>query len=400
MIEQAPIPSELQDLIDFEDTMERIVLITPKFKILDDFRILRNFPKCKVEIRDGEKLYTTTLNDQFISQIVLRIYEKDESYVPDEHPDEHVDIIQTKTPNEAKLSYNKADNFSIQLRQMKKYLHYNLETDLENFILKIEKELIKINVFVTPSNKIYGFVSGGYKITNQIDFRDQFINLCSQNDTRFDFSKSIIEVKNDRITEFFDFRNGECDILLRCGLNYGKNNGYGAYSILWMREFKDTKAKLLPFKTEDKYRWQNNPRLVYMTGLDISSFVQSVTQEGTNLMEICDKIIANAKSDLINPTLIMDTFDTILDKVLVAKSSKERVKNYYKENYLEFSNDCKDNMWAIAHTLCFTGTNNKAIPLSMRDLLIKLGTELLVDGFEIIDKSYKKDGISFQIIAN
>ncbi len=394
MIEKAPVPSELQTLIDFEGTMERIVLTAPKFKILDDFRILKNFQKCKVEIRDGEKLFNTTFNDQFISQIVLRIYEKDESYVQVEN----VDIIQTQTSNEAKLSWNKVDNFTNQLRQMKVYLHYNLESDFQNFILKIEKELSKINVFVTPSNTIYGFVSGAYKVTNQIDFRDQFINLCSQNDKRFDFSKSIIEVKNDRITEFFEFRNGECDILLRCGLNYGKNNGYGAYSILWMREFKHTNAKLLPFKTEDKYRWQNNPRLI-MVGLDISSFVQSVTQEGTKLMEICDKIISNAKSDLVNPTLIMDTFDRILDKVLVAKSSKERVKNHYKENYMNFSNDCKDNMWAIAHTICFTGTSNTAIPLSMRELLIKLGTELLDEGYEKFNDSYKKNGINFQIIV-
>ncbi len=359
---------------------------------------MRNFSVCKVEITDGEKLYTTTLNDQFVSQIVLRIYEKDEFYVPEEL----VDVIQTQTKisNEAKLSYNKSDNFSIQLRQTRVYLHYNLETNLENFILKIEKELFKINVFVTPSNTIYGFVSGTYKITNQIDFRDQFINLCSQNDKRFDFTKSFIEVKNDRITEFFEFRNGECDILLRCGLNYGKNNGYRAYSILWMREFKHTKAKLLPFKTEDKYRWQNNPRLVYIVGLDIDSFVQSVTKEGTKLMEICDKIILNAKNDLINASLIMDTFDTILDKVLVAKSSKERVKNYYKENYMEFSNDCKDNMWAVSHTLCFTGTNNKAIPFSMRELLIKTGTVLLDEGSEMFNNLYKKNGISFQIIAN
>ena len=395
MLEKAPVPSELQDLIDFEETMERRVLISPKFNILGDFRILRNFPICKVEVKDGEKSYTTTLNDQFISQIVLRICEKDQSYV---QVYDDVDVIQTS--NEKKLSWNKADSFTNQLRQMRIYLHNNLIYDLEKFISKIEQELSKMNVFITPSNTIYGFVSGAYKVTNQIDFRDQFINLCSQNDTRFDFSKSIIEAKNDRITEFFEFRNGECEILLRCGLNYGKNNGYGAYSILWMREFKDTQAKLLPFKTEDKYRWQNNPRVVFRAGLDIDSFVQSVTKEGTKLMEICDKIISNAKSDLINASLIVDTFDTILDKVLVAKSSKERVKNYYKENYMEFSNDCKDNMWAVSHTLCFTGTNNKAIPFSMRELLIKTGTVLLDEGSEMFNNLYKKNGISFQIIAN
>lgn len=394
MIEKAPVPAELQDLIDFEGTMERTVLITPKFKILGNYRILRNFQNCKVEIRDNEKLYITTLNDKFISQIVLRIYEKGESFVPDEC----VSVVETTA--EKKLSLSKADNFTNQLRQIKVYLHYNLESNFENFILKIEKELFKLNAFVTPSKTIYGFVSGAYKVTNQIDFRDQFISLCSQNDERFDFSKSTIEVKNDRITEFFEFRNGECDILLKCGLNYGKNNGYGAYSIIWMREFKHTNAKLLPFKTEDKYRWQNNPRLIHMIGLDIDSFVQNVTKEGTKLMEICDKIISNAKNDLINASLIMDTFDCILDKVLVAKSSKERVKNYYKENYMELSNDGKDNMWAVSHTLCFTGTNNKAIPFSMRELLIKTGTELLDEGYEKFNNLYKKNGISFQIIAN
>ena len=395
MLEKAPVPSELQDLIDFEETMERRVLISPKFNILGDFRILRNFPICKVEVKDGEKSYTTALNDQFISQIVLRICEKDQSYV---QVYDDVDVIQTS--NEKKLSWNKADSFTNQLRQMRIYLHNNLIYDLEKFISKIEQELSKMNVFITPSNTIYGFVSGAYKVTNQIDFRDQFINLCSQNDTRFDFSKSIIEAKNDRITEFFEFRNGECEILLRCGLNYGKNNGYGAYSILWMREFKDTQAKLLPFKTEDKYRWQNNPRVVFRAGLDIDSFVQSVTKEGTKLMEICDKIISNAKSDLINASLIVDTFDTILDKVLVAKSSKERVKNYYKENYMEFSNDCKDNMWAVVHTLCFTGSINKAIPFSMRELLIKTGTELLDEGFKNFINLYEKNGISFRIVVN
>ena len=395
MLEKAPVPSELQDLIDFEETMERRVLISPKFNILGDFRILRNFPICKVEVKDGEKSYTTTLNDQFISQIVLRICEKDQSYV---QVYDDVDVIQTS--NEKKLSWNKADSFTNQLRQMRIYLHNNLIYDLEKFISRIEQELSKMNVFITPSNTIYGFVSGAYKVTNQIDFRDQFINLCSQNDTRFDFSKSIIEAKNDRITEFFEFRNGECEILLRCGLNYGKNNGYGAYSILWMREFKDTQAKLLPFKTEDKYRWQNNPRVVFRAGLDIDSFVQSVTKEGTKLMEICDKIISNAKSDLINASLIVDTFDTILDKVLVAKSSKERVKNYYKENYMEFSNDCKDNMWAVVHTLCFTGSINKAIPFSMRELLIKTGTELLDEGFKNFINLYEKNGISFRIVVN
>ena len=162
MIEKAPVPTELQDLIDFEGTMERTVLISPKFKILGDFKILRDFQKCKVQIRNGEKLYNTTLNDQFISQIVLRIYEKYESYVPYEC----ADVI--KTSDEKKLSWSKADNFTNQLRQMKVYLHYNLESDFENFILKIEKELCNLNAFVTPNQTIYGFVSGAYKVTYKL----------------------------------------------------------------------------------------------------------------------------------------------------------------------------------------------------------------------------------------
>ena len=221
--------------------------------------------------------------------------------------------------------------------------------------------------------------------------------MCLKKDSRFDFTNSIIQKKNGRITEIFKYDNSNGDIEVKCGLVYGKNNGHGSYSVIWTREFRGTSAKILPFKSDDNYNWQNNPRIINHAGYDILSFVESITQEGVKIMTLCDEIILNAKNHQINNSIIMNTFDIILDRVLVAKASKERVKQYYNDIYNDLSVENKDNIWAISHALCFTGTHNNAIPFSMKDLLIKTGTELLDEGYEKFNDLYKKNEINLQL---
>ena len=387
-------PPQLLELFELEKNNSRTSFVSPKISVSGDYKVLRNMQSSTLIIEDNGNIYKTKLDDKFISQIVLRAYEK-----------EHLDRVnqvtnKISTQNEEKISWNREEDFISQMKILRIYLHFNLCNDFENFISKLEREVAKLNAILTPSGSIYGFVSTAYKETNQIAFREQFITKCTQKDSRFDFTESTVLIKNNRITELFKFNNEGCDILLSCGLTYGINNGYGAYSVTWNREFKESKAKILPFKTEDKYRWRNNPRVANFIGLDIDSFVESITEEGAILSKLNAKIELNAKSEKINSSIIMDTYDIILDRVLVAKSSKERVKNYYKETYDQLSNDCRDNIWAVAHSLCFTGTNNKAIPLSMRDLLIKTGTTLLDEGYEQFNNSYSKNSINVSININ
>lgn len=392
-----PIPEKLEELIDFESNNERIQINQPKVSIKGDYSILRNLSKVRIVLIDTEKIYSTLIDDKFISQVVMRVYNC-ELLTHTTSPFTTKNSGHTISfQNEDTLTWTRDSSFSEQMRMLKIYTHYNLINNYDTFIKKIEAEISKLDTIITPTGKIYGFVSSSYKPTNQLEFRDKFIRLCKQSDSRFTFDKSDIILKNDRVIETFIYENETSDIQIKCGLVYGKNNGYGSYYVIWFREFRSTSSELLPFSSEDKYNWQNNPKFINLEHSDIDSFIKKVCEEGLKVIAFCDKVESKAKNHKINNSVIMDTFDLILDRVLVAKSSKERVKQYYNDIYDSLSDGYRDNMWSISHTLCFTGTNNKAIPALMRNLLIRTGSELLDEGYECFNNKYSKNGVNINL---
>ena len=367
-------PPQLIELIEFEKK-------TTFYKVYNDVQIeikglapnvkITNFSaveKLKVHLKLNDFEFKTSMDLKFIHQIGSRI-----------------EWIEGTSNYTLKQITNFWINDIIENSNLE-----SIKSKIKNVFRR--KDLVIIYVGESNPYNIYGIVSNSYVPTNQLEFRDRFIQLCKEKNTIINTENSSIHYNKDfkSVTEYFEFNNNENHIFkLSCGIIYGKNNGYGSYSVVWKREVNETKSVYLPFVTEERFNWQNNPRYVNLPNEGINHFIDTVVEQGLLHQKYLEERVEKLLQEDISANLIKDFFGKALSRILVAKATKDRVIEQWQEEYLVKNSNFKNTKWAISESLTFVGTHNKAVPESMKKLLRQAGTEIFDLGFEKFLETYE-----------
>ncbi|MFA8300690.1 MAG: hypothetical protein ACEPOV_11045 [Hyphomicrobiales bacterium] len=391
---------ELKRLIEFEDDCIYLeVSIEVKCKLFNfkEWRgidIDKYLEKLELQIYIEDKVYRTKLDRIFIHQIGSRI---DWTRVLNEN-ELCDDYSGCDTTNSIKEIYENLEKLVIKEDWVK-----NFESLVERIFIHAalqSKNLVIIYYTENAENWIYGIVSKFFKPTNQLEFRNEFIKICnSDNSNRIDTSRSKIKYHEtlNIVEEIFYFNKMfSRDFALGCCLTYGKNNGYGSYSISWVRVILGKeKLQLTKFIKDIRYNWRNNPRFVNGVNQDLKSFVETVVKEGISHQIFLEKIIEMNKISIESKAKFFHHFHKILDRIKVANSSKERVVKWWTLNFQE--DPLALTNWAIIQSLLFIGTKEKAVPKTMQSLLRLAGTRFFELGYESFINTYQIDEIEYKV---
>lgn len=256
--------------------------------------------------------------------------------------------------------------------------HEDFKFDLENTI--IENNLI---MRVIPnSNRIYGFVSSNFIPTNQIEFRDELINALGNLDAfevhTSKMHKVVPSYRYSAIKEYFPYDSNSDTLLLRAGITYGLNNGYGAYGVHWIREIKSSLNWLTPMRIETEFKWRNNVRFHDESAKDeMLKFVKFIIEQAEVILKTTDERITYAKNKSINK----DSIEKFFKLLRIADASKERIRESFQSKYLNQGNT----LFSYSEAIREIGTFDKAVSKNTRRLLIEVGTKILEeDGIEAI----------------
>lgn len=374
------IPEKLQELIDFEKKSKFHPVKTPiqiKIEGNPNEALLnpRKLEKTIASIHVDGICFKTPLNRVFVHQVGGRI---------------------SWSKEQKAYSVNQIyKNFFNLIQQRRSYDWLELKIkEVFDEAAKMGKNLVIVNHGDGVERKIYGIVSKYYTPTDQADFRQRFIELCKTNNSQIDTSKSSIHFnKNFKLVEeYFSFNSeGSDDILLECGIVYGKNNGYGSYYVNWRRSLKKKKSFLTPFVQEEKYNWQNNPRFVNNPNESINDFIGNIVKDGIQHQEFLEKRIKACKEKDFGLELIKDSMWKVLDRIRIAKGSKERVIDYWQSEYANVADNYGSTTWAVADSLTFIGNHEKAVPKSMQKLLKMAGTLIIEEGYDNFLSKFEND---------
>lgn len=353
--------NKLDELIELEKQVEEIPFNrASELEIKYHHKFLfplkeKDIKRIKVELIYNGQSFFTLMNRTFIHQIGKRIYEN-KKYGNDYKP----------------LFKQWVEDFNISPKQF-----------TQKIINAITSHELIMKYFSFSKNKIYGFVSDKFQPTDQKLFRERFITLCIEDEAiKIDTSRTRMhQNKNSKLSpvkEYFGFDVGSKYVDFSSGLVYGLNNGYGAYSVHWVREIKDSKTWLSPYKFEADFAWKNNPRNHSQTSNEeMLKFVDFVKEQGIDLAHETDKKIMNAMETLINENEMLHFFKLLR----IAKGTKQRLKTKLYEEMKDKSNT----IFAFSEAIRGMGTFDKYISKSTKRLFIEVGTRLLEDNeFQII----------------
>lgn len=377
-------PKELLELVDFEKSNSRHSILGPvKVEIKGCLNLLNrnirytDIEKFWVHIFYDDFEFKSRMDLKFIHQIGSRVKWEDgvNDYTLDQITKKWIDEI-TKD-----ISLNSIIN--------------KIENVFNDAFLNDKNLDIICNGNQNPF-LIYGIVSRFYEVSDQLEFRDKFINKCSEISGCFNLLHTNVYYNKEfkSVTEYFLFKPQKDDAFnLSCGLVYGKNNGYGSYSIVWRRVTKKSEAIFLPIQSSTKSNWKNNPRYVNLPNEGIDDFVENIVTEGlAHKRNIEEKYRSNVNYNFTE-SIIRDYFNRILSRITIAKASKDRVIDQWEKEYLNKGSSNALSSWSVCETLTFVGTYNKAIPESMRKLLRQAGTEIFDANFEKFFKIYEKNNL-------
>lgn len=385
-------PEDLKKLVAFEQTIESFTISEPpEIEFVGDYKLLRRLGAVRVKITTGGRVFTSDLGDVFVAQV----FKRTRRFQGLEDSLEKKEIVVDEDKIHGKLGWAELHPFRQEMFGLRVALHYRLlhEFDLLRAdLVKVLKGLVILYHQGKWPNQIYGFVSATYTKTNQLLFRERFIDLAQKNSDAFEIFSESAKVQNDRVVEHFSFNKSmNDDIELICALTYGKNNGYGSYYVTWIRRISESHSYLMPFESKHRYNWKNNPLVVKNTGESLESFVDYVVSEGIKIQEINRTIASSTKEKVLDTTSLYKIFDSILDKAKVAAASKQRCIDYFDEKYGPGKNSIRSSLWAIGESIAYTGTHNKAVPASMKIVLRRLCTALLELGLEEFECKFSKD---------
>jgi hypothetical protein len=358
-------PDLLQELVDFESNSV-YTIPTDGGGLTIEYQMPKTLPltnrdilqvKVILEIR-GESV-EARMNRVFIHQIGKRIYGElyQNEYLP--------------------LFHNWVKDFN---------------EDNEMFTRKIKSAIIENKLIVKyikgdVRNKFYGFISSKFEDTNQLGFRGTF-HQCAEETNKIiteEYSQHWVKnTENKVVKEYYRLDTGNTKISLSCGVVYGLNNGYGAYSTHWIRKFVDSEVWLAPWKSETEFKWRNNPRFHDDSAKEeMESFVKFVVEEGTKHSMFIEKKIDTAGKILLEQSKIKDFYDLLR----VAKATEDRIDDMLKSLVVKKGNT----LLTYAESMCHVGTFDKYTGKEVKRLLIATGTRLLMDeGFDVILKAKKE----------
>jgi hypothetical protein len=387
-------PEKLVSLVEREKRLKKhVVAENPHIKIIGDYSNLRTLSKAHVAIESQGLVFLTLVDDIFIAQVAKKIYDADGNGATTKNVHFSVDA------KNKSMGWEEENSFQEQLFRIRIHLQYLLSTESERTIARISqglKGMIILFFEMSSDRKVYGFVSQKFAPSNQLQFREQFIDLCSKRGELINVHSTTVFERKSRVIELFKFNAQQnSDIDVSCGLTYGKNNGYGSYYVFWLREIRETRSWLFPLISHHKYNWKNNPLVTQNEAGSLDAFVQYIIEEGVRIQKINETMARKMKGEQLDPDRMMEFFERVLDKAKVAKASKDRCTGYYKEKYLATKNSLRNSTWAIGESIAFVGTHEKAVPETMKIVLRKLVSMLFELGFEEFEKQFGKDFFNF-----
>lgn len=231
-------------------------------------------------------------------------------------------------------------------------------------------------------NFIYGIVSSKYQKTDQNAFRDRFIKVANGTGY-FNFTSPrqySSSGEKGPVKEYFNFKTNSTKITINCGITYGLNNGYGAYSVHWQRIFRSSGAWLSPWKSSQDYKWRNNPLLHEdEANSEMLTFVEHIISQGLQLSKMMDELIIAAENDKMTEKYKVE----IMNKLQIAYATKDRVFDEYAKRIFAKGNS----MLTFIDSINTVGTNDNYTMKETKRLLIETGTRILEEGIE----SFLKD---------
>ncbi|MDA3952178.1 MAG: hypothetical protein PF485_00895 [Bacteroidales bacterium] len=246
--------------------------------------------------------------------------------------------------------------------------------NIKNIILNVFKSYDMTIRYIPSNNHIYGIVSNNYCPSNQLHFRERFLDLANKTGIIKTETSRFKKQKNYFVEEYFDFDSADHKINVFCSIIYGKNNGYRSYHLRWHRKCKEN-LWLTPFDKKDEYQWKNNS----FSNLD--EFIDFIIQEGKDHLSFLDERVKISQE-----TEMTDDFlDFFLEKFLIAYATKDKIRDQYKV----FSERFGKTTWALSSSLRFLGTNDKYTQLATRWLLLEKGTIAIEEDFHEYVKNIK-----------
>ncbi|MGB1206824.1 MAG: hypothetical protein ACPG5B_14340 [Chitinophagales bacterium] len=225
-------------------------------------------------------------------------------------------------------------------------------------------------------NKIYGFVSEKYEPTSQILFRQKLLEAMSERNV-FDIndSKMYKSNKSDKyspIKEYFTYTGNSKHIIAKAGITYGLNNGYGAYSVHWVRKVQESETWLAPMKLQQdfEFKWKNNPvNHDNSSNQEMLRFVDFIVAQATQVVKETDNMIESTSQK----TCDIKTREEFLALLKIARSTKQRIRTALSSKFLEKGNT----LFCFSEAIREVGTFEKAVQKKTKRLLIEIGTNIL-----------------------
>jgi hypothetical protein len=298
-----------------------------------------------IEIINGDNIFYTKMNKVFIHQIGKRIYDEKfgNEYLP--------------------LFHKWVEDFN---------------ENTEKFINSIKKvfsdNTLIIKYFETSRKMIYGIVSDKFEVTNQFDFRNRFFEVAQEKGVIDLESPKMYQVTSGKyspVKEYFQFdTENNSQVQLSCGIVYGLNNGYGAYSVHWIREYKESKTWFSPIKSKQDFKWRNNPKFHDESSkAEMIKFVDFIINQGIMHSKFIEEKVRFAQANPIN-VFDMNSFFKLLK---VAEATKMRIKDKFSEEILNKGNT----EFSFSESIRNIGTFDKYTGKATKRLLIETGTRIL-----------------------
>lgn len=167
-------------------------------------------------------------------------------------------------------------------------------------------------------------------------------------------------------------------------MNYGKNNGYRSYRFHWLISVINSNDDICIIKS--KYNWKNNP-LYIAQGFNYSKFIHEITIEGKTIVDGINKKINKIKeSSLTSDDLNIDLF---LDKIKVARATKERITDLWEKN------NENESLWDFIKCLSHFANNSQSTTSNnMLNLIKRSSIEILEYGENVL-KKWGEEGSRF-----
>ncbi|NVN95505.1 MAG: hypothetical protein HXX18_09510 [Bacteroidetes bacterium] len=298
-----------------------------------------------VEIIIGDYSFYTKMNKVFIHQIGKRIYDE-------EYGNEYLPLFHQWVED----FNNDTESFKKRIKQV------------------FKNNSLIIKYFETNKKMIYGIVSDKFEVTNQLDFRKRFIEVAQERGVIDIESPTMYQVtssKYSQIKEYFKFETDNSQVQLSCGIVYGLNNGYGAYTVHWIREYKESKTWFSPIKSSKQdYKWRNNPKFHDESSkVEMIKFVDFIIDQGITHSKFIEEKVKIAQENPIN-VLDMNTFLKLLK---VAEATKVRIKDQFSEEVLKKGNT----EFSFSESIRNIGTFDKYTGKATKRLLIETGTRII-----------------------